>query len=189
MILIAMGTTLQTVTADDLLAMNTSEHFELVKGELRPMSPAGSKHGRIIIRLAAPMSIFATQNRLGEVFGAETGFILASGPDTVRAPDIAFVRADRLALVGDIDGYWPGPPDLAIEVISPNDRIYELEEKIDDYLAAGARAVWVVNPKRRTVTVQHPNVSPIVLTESDRLDGGEILPGFSISVAEIFTVK
>ncbi|MCW5970294.1 MAG: Uma2 family endonuclease [Blastocatellales bacterium] len=184
-----MNTTIQIVTAEDLMAMSSDSHFELVKGELRPMSAAGSRHGRIISRIAVPMGAFADKNRLGEIFGAETGFILATNPDTVRAPDIAFVRTERLDAVGDIDEYWPGPPDLAVEVISPNDRIYELDEKIDDYIASGVRAVWIVNPKRRTVTVHHPGEAPIVYTEADLIEGGEILPGFSIAVAGIFNPR
>ena len=126
-------------------------------------------------------------NNLGEVFGPDTGFKLAESPDTVRAPDIAFVSKLRIPPGGIPEKFWPGAPDLAVEVVSPSDTLYELDEKIDEYLSTGVRAVWVVNPKNRTVTVYSSQTSPRILKENDALDGGEVLPGFHYKVSKLFS--
>jgi Uma2 family endonuclease len=125
-------------------------------------------------------------NDLGVVFAAETGFRLASDPDTVRAPDVAFVIKTRVEEVGEFEGFWPGAPDLAVEVISPGDSYTEVEEKVEEYLQAGARAVWVVDPRRRTITVYRSLTDITILTENDTLEGGDLIPGFSCRVAEVF---
>jgi Uma2 family endonuclease len=120
------------------------------------------------------------------VFAAETGFRLASDPDTVRAPDIAFVAKARIDEVGDFEGFWPGAPDLAVEVTSPRDSFSEVEEKVQEYLSAGTGAVWVVDPIRRTVTVYRSLAETTILIEGDTADGGDIIPGFTCRIAEIF---
>jgi Uma2 family endonuclease len=125
-------------------------------------------------------------NDLGVVFAAETGFKLASDPDTVRGVDIAFVSKARLEAVGEVEGYWPEAPDLAVEVISPSDTYTGVEEKVTEYLQAGAKAVWVVNPRRRTITVYRSLNEITILTEQDTLDGGEVVPGFRCRVSEVF---
>jgi Uma2 family endonuclease len=181
-----MDSTLQTLTAEHLLAMGSEARFELVKGELRPMSPAGSRHGRIIMRITYPLTTFVNEHRLGEIFPADTGFILGRNPDTVRAPDVAFVSADRMSIVAETDGYCLGAPDLAVEVVSPSNRMNEIEKKITEYFAAGGRAVWVVNPKRRTVTIYNSGADPIVLPTAAKIDGGDELPGFSLKVSDVF---
>ena len=181
-----MDSTRQSLTAEHLLAMGSDARFELVKGELRPMSPAGSRHGRIITRIAYPLTNFVNQHKLGEVFGSNTGFILSRNPDTVRAPYIAFVPAERMSAVGDTDAFCPGAPDLAVEVMSPGDRISEVMEKISEYHASGCRAVWIVNSSKRTVTVYCPDLDPIVYTDGATIDGGQVVPGFSLDVKDIF---
>jgi Uma2 family endonuclease len=182
-----MGTTTQLMTAEELLKLTRGEfRYELVKGELRKMSPAGSEHGAIIVNLTSPLDQYVKANQLGRVFGAETGFKLASDPDTVRALDIAFVRRERIPPTGIPKEYWPGAPDLAIEVLSPRDTVYAVDEKVEEWLAAGARAVWVVNPKRRTVTVYRPQAKAFTLADNEELDGQEVVPGFRCRVAEIF---
>jgi Uma2 family endonuclease len=160
--------------------------YELVRGELRKMTPAGHQHGRIAINVTLPLAQHVRTNNLGTVYAAETGFKLASNPDLVRAPDVAFIRCDRVEAVGDVAGYWPGAPDLVVEVISPSDTYADVEEKIFDWLDAGTRLAIVVNPRQRTVTVYRSRTDIAVLTEDDTLDGGVVVPGWLLPVREIF---
>jgi len=182
-----MSTEVQLMTADELLALPRDEfRYELVNGELKKMSPAGHYHGRVTIRLTLPIAQHVREHKLGEVYAAETGFKLGSNPDTVRAPDIAFIRQQRVAEVGETKGFWPGAPDLAVEVLSPDDTVAEVEEKVSEWLTAGTRQVWVVSAKLRTMTVYRSPIDVLVLTENDLLDGGDLFPDFQIAVKEIF---
>ena len=182
-----MSTTTQTMTAEELLNLPCGKfRYELVKGELVTMSPAGSEHGVVIMNLAVPLGHYIKANKLGIAFGAETGFKLASNPDTVRAPDISFVRSERIPETGIPKSYWPGAPDLAVEVLSPGDTVAEVEEKIAEWLDAGAGAVWVVSPKLRTITLYRSPTDVVTLTEKDELSDQEVVPGFRCQVAEIF---
>src|SRR5687768_15778940 len=114
-----MATQVQLITADELLTLPRGEfRYELVRGELKKMSPAGHEHGAIIMQLAAPLAQYVKDKKLGRVYAAETGFKLETNPDTVRAPDIAFIVTARVEAVGKARGYWPGAPDLAVEVLS-----------------------------------------------------------------------
>jgi Uma2 family endonuclease len=175
------------MTADELLALPRDEfRYELVNGELKKMSPAGHHHGRIIMELASPLHVFVKKKRLGKIYAAETGFKLTTDPDTVRAPDIAFIRKERVEEVGRSKGYWIGPPDLAVEVISPNDTVGEVEDKVHMWLERGARLVWVVSPKLCNVTVYRSLTDIETLTGKDTLNGGDVVPGFAIPVADIF---
>ena len=174
-------------TAEDLLVMpDDGCRYELVRGELKKMAPAGHVHGKTAMRATLPLGQYVAANGLGEVYAAETGFILNRNPDTVRAPDVSFIRQDRVQEVGDTAGYWPGAPDLAIEVVSPGDSFNEVEEKVFDWLWAGTLMVVVVNPGRRTVTVYRSPSDIVLLTENDVLEGGNVVPGWSLPVKDMF---
>ena len=177
----------QQVTADELLHMpDDGFRYELVRGELRRMAPAGNVHGRVAMSFAWRLARHVEENRLGTVYAAETGFRLATDPDTVRAPDVAFVSRERVEAVGEVEGYWPGAPDLAVEVISPNDSHVEVEEKVFDWLEAGTKMVLAVNPRRRSVTLYRSQSDITIVTGTDVLDGGDVVPGFQLTLQEIF---
>ncbi len=182
-----MSATVQTMTADELFMMPEDGFlYELVRGELRKMSPPGSEHGMLVARLTVALGSHVEANDLGVAFGAETGFKLASNPDTVLAPDFAFVSNERIPATGIPVAYWQGAPDLAVEVISPGNSRREMEEKVKEYFAAGVRMVWMVYPKRRTVTIHRPEVEAVTLTENEMLDGQDVVPGFQYSIAKLF---
>lgn len=185
-----MSTTVsKLVTADELLRMpDDGFRYELVKGELKRMSPTGDEHGRVTMRLASPLFEYVKAHNLGRVNAADTGFKLESDPDTVRAPDIAFVSTERLEPSVRMDGYRGGAPDLAVEVLSPGNTRREMSEKIKEYFATGSRMVWIVSPKLKTVTVSRSLSDLTTLTETDTLDGGDVVPGFQISVDQIFAI-
>ena len=175
------------VTAEELLRMpDDGFRYELVRGELRRMTPAGNVHGRVAMNIAWPLAQYVRAHDLGTVYAAETGFRLATDPDTVRAPDVAFVSRERIEAVGEVEGYWPGAPDLAFEVLSPNDSHVEVEEKVFDWLEAGTKMVLAVNPRRRSVTLYRSQSDITILTGTDVLDGGDVVPGFQLTLREIF---
>jgi len=182
-----MATTERLLTADELLNLpDDGQRHELIAGELRTMAPSGGQHGRVTMRLSTPLDHHVTTHGLGWLFTAETGFLLRRQPDTVRAPDVAFVRQERVDAVGEVTGYWPGAPDLAVEVISPNDRYAEVDEKVAVWLEYGTRLVLVVNPRRRTVAVHRVGAPVRVLTENDTLDGEDVVPGWTLPVRALF---
>lgn len=149
------------------------------------MSPTGWIHGRIASRLDGRLRLHVEANKLGEVFAAETGFLLGRNPDTIRAPDVAFVRRTRLTNLPE-QGFFPGAPDLAVEVLSPDDSASEVLEKVQNWLEAGTVQVWVVNPKNKTINMYEREGRVCVYHEADEVDGGELLPGFTLKVAGVF---
>lgn len=160
--------------------------FELVKGEHRCMTPAGYEHGRIAGNLASLVGQFVKSHALGDILTAEAGFILALDPDTVRAPNLAFVSKDRLPSPEERKGFSQLAPDLVVEVVSPTGRSADVEEKIQDYLKAGVSLLWTVYPDTRTVT-EYRSVNLVrVLSCEETLDGHDVLPGFRCRVAAIF---
>lgn len=182
-----MIATVQIMTADELLQMpDDGMRHELVKGELRTMAPAGNEHGRVTVRLTWRLASHVETNNLGAVYAAETGFWTSRHPDTVRAPDIAFVRQQRLDEVGRIAGFWPGAPDLAVEVVSPSESFADVEEDALDWLDAGTAVVLVVNPRNRTVTAYRSQDDISIFPESASIDLSDVVPGFQIAVREIF---
>lgn len=160
--------------------------YELIAGELKKMMPAGWKHGVVGGRLGSLLGQHVLDHKLGQIFLAETGFLLARNPDTVRAPDIAFIHKDHLPAAPPEEAFWPGGPDLAVEVVSPGDTTGEIDEKVKAWLGAGTSMVWVVNPAWRSVTVYRSPTDIKTLTEHDELRGEATLPGFRCRVGDIF---
>jgi Uma2 family endonuclease len=168
-------------TAEQLLKAQDLGRCELVRGEFRKLIPPSFQHGRVAMRLGARMDQHVEANGLGLVVAGGTGFLLARDPDTVRAPDIAFVCAARLP--GSQRGYYEGAPDLAVEVLSPDDRPGYVRDKVAEWLESGAEEVWVVDPRKRTIAVHNPDRT--LLTASDSLTSN-LLPGFELAVSEAF---
>jgi Uma2 family endonuclease len=160
--------------------------YELVKGDLIRMSPAGQEHGRVTMNLAGPLHHHVRANKLGVVYAAGTGFKLESDPATVRAPDIGFVSNERLELTGTPRSYRECAPDLVVEVLSPGDSASEVQSKVVQWLQANARMVWVVSPKLRAITVYRSLTDMVVFSELDTIDGGSVVPGFRLLVVEVF---
>jgi Uma2 family endonuclease len=175
------------MTADELLQMpHDGRRYELVKGELKEMSPAGPQHGRIANNIAFLITQHVREKNLGAVYAAETGFKLREKPDTVRAADAAFVTKSRIPAEGEPPGYWAIAPDLVVEVVSPSDSAQAIQAKVAEWLAAGCGLVWVVYPETQTVMEYRSSNAIRVLTGQEALDGGEMLPGFTCPVAQIF---
>jgi Uma2 family endonuclease len=161
---------------------------ELVRGEMIEMTPAAAESGRVSMRIGSRVDTFVGAQGLGAVYTAEAGFVLSSDPDTVRAPDVAFVARERALAHRSTEGFFPGAPDLAVEVVSPTDSATDLQLKVTEYLEAGTQLVWVVCPATRQVAVYTPGMEVTIVTEGGTLLGGPVLPGLSIPVAEIFAL-
>jgi Uma2 family endonuclease len=175
------------ITPEELLAMPDGGHFELIDGELteRNMSLLSS---RVAVRLARRLDVHCEEHDLGWVVDAECGYACFPWkPGRIRRPDVSFIAAGRLpSLEERSEGYVTIPPDLAVEVVSPNDRVGELDEKVDEYLRAGVRLVWVVRPAARAVQVFRGDRSESWLWAADELSGEDVLPGFRCTVDELF---
>ncbi|MCC6124668.1 MAG: Uma2 family endonuclease [Pirellulales bacterium] len=180
-----MATVEKIMTADEYLALGDIGPSALIQGELVLMSPTGYNHGWIANNIGIALGIFVKSKKLGRVSSSEAGFYIARNPDTVRAPDVAFVRAERIPPGGQ-KKFFEGPPDLAVEVLSPDDRSSEVNAKIRDWLQAGCVQVWVVDPQTESVMVYRSPRDIAVFAEQDILTAPELLPGFSLPVAEIF---
>ena len=174
------------LSVEEFAVYDTPEgRSELVRGEVQMTPWPGGRHGVVVMRLAARLNLHVESRRLGEVV-VGTSFELIQLPRTVRAPDIAFVHADRLPLGGVGPGFMRIAPDLAIEVVSTSERRARLQGKLDDYRASGVPLVWVIDPAARTATI-HANSAPIErLTEHDALDGGTVIAGFRVPIDELF---
>jgi Uma2 family endonuclease len=171
------------MTVDELMHLDDDSHrHELIKGELLTMPLPKYEHGRVTMNLAVILAQHVRANNLGTLC-AEVGFKLESNPDTVFGPDISFVAHSRTATRPE--GYYPGPPDLAVEVLSPGDRKGRIERKLVLWLEAGTRSVWHVDPQRRTVEVISSTGERRMLHETDELVD-DTVPGFRVKVSEIF---
>jgi len=184
-----MGTT-TLHTVDDLLRVPHPDlPHELRRGVMRLVTPATSVHGVVSARLLAALGRHVYTHDLGTLFTAEAGFWLERDPDTLLCPDVAFIARERLPALSLEPRFLELPPDLAVEVLSPTDRPAAVRAKVADYLRLGVRAVWVVDPARRTVRIHSRGARQareLLLAENDTLDGGEVVPGFHCRVAELF---
>jgi Uma2 family endonuclease len=181
-----MAITPKLMTADELLLHpDDGLRHELVQRGLQSMAPPVFEHGDLAMTIGGELRAYVRAHRLGRVT-SEVGFRLADDPDTVRAPDVAFIRNDRLPTGDAARGYFRGAPDLAVEVISPNDRYTEVDEKVAEWLQHGCRLVLVVNPRRRTVAVHRADGSVSVLGIDGALDGEEVIPGWSLALSDLF---
>ena len=182
-----MATSAKLMTADELLEMpDDGSRYELIEGELVELVPPGASHGFVASNAGATLREFVRPRRLGAVFAAETGFVISTDSDTVRAPDAAFVAFDRLPEGRLPRGYLRLSPDLVVEVVSPSDTASEVRDKIRAWLDAGSRLAWVVYPETRSVTVYRSMDDVRILVPNDTLDGAPVLDGFSIRVLELF---
>lgn len=172
------------LTADDLLQLpSTDKQTELVRGMMIVREPPGFRHGAIAVKLVILLGQFVRTHDLGLVL-SESGFVLFSNPDTVRGPDVSFVSRDRVP--AQIPrGFGRFAPDLAVEILSPNDRPGEVLEKVADYLNAGTLLVWIIDPDRRQARVHRADGTVAILVEADTLDGEDVLPGFTCVVADV----
>lgn len=159
---------------------------ELVRGRLIVREPPGTNHGRIAAKLCMLIGNFVTREKLGAVFAQDTGFKIESNPDTVRAPDVAYLSNERLAAVTR-RGYAPVAPDFAVEVLSPDDRASEVMAKVAALLSAGSKLIWVVDPDGEEARVYRADGSVRVVPGDAWLDGEDVLPGFTCSVQEILS--
>lgn len=173
-------------TAEELQNAQTNlGRCELVRGELVMMSPGKRRHAVIGAKITAALHQFVEANDLGEVLNSSAGYVLSRRPDTVREPDVSFLRAERMGQQ-DFDAFLEGAPDLAVEVLSPSNTPTEMREKTNDYFNAGCRVVWIVDPVHRSLTIHRPDADPAILTEDGTLTEEGLLPGFSLPVREIF---
>lgn len=177
----------ERVTAEELLAMpDDGLRRELIDGEVLVTPPPGEEHGVVAARMLIKLGSHVLAHNLGIVHAAETGFRIGSDPDTVLAPDAAFVSRERVERAAVGKGYRAGAPDLAVEVVSPSDSFVDVEAKVARWLEAGCRMVIVINPARRAATVYRSRDEIALLTESDVLDGGDVVPGWSLPLRELF---
>ncbi len=174
------------LTADDFLRLPDSKGLELVDGYLVEKA-MGALASEVALEIGSRLRFHCRTTRQGRVFESECGYrMFPERPNLVRKPDVSLVARERIPTTGTPDGYFALAPDLAVEVISPNDLLYEVDEKVGEYLRAGVREVWVVNPKQRTVQIRRPDRRDSTLAEDDRLTCEHLLPGFECAVSELF---
>ena len=177
------------LTADDLLRLHSEGvKGELIMGVLHKKVPSGLEHGQIAVNWSILLGSFVKPRRLGRVFGSDTGVQLERGPDTVREPDVAFISAERMPLDVRERRYAQVVPDLVVEIISPSDRPLPVFDKAHMWLHHGVRLVWITDPEAHTVTALPQSGPALTFTEADTLDGGDVLPGFTCPVRDIFDV-
>lgn len=172
------------LTGEDLFRRAGDGRFDLVEGELLELTPPGAEHGEVCVNTAAVLKQHVRASRFGRVFSA-SGFYLRRNPDTVRGPDLSFYSFERLPAGTTPKGYLEVPPDLVVEVVSPNDTAEELESRVQELLQIGVREVWILHPGARSVTVHRPE-GIRRFGEDDTLVGGDVLPSFQCEVRRFF---
>jgi Uma2 family endonuclease len=189
----------RAITLEEFEAKFAGKRYEYVSGRAVPMGPeitmpngevvvaaTKSEHGLLVGKIHVAVSVFATEHQLGETFGAETGFVMRQDTHDIRAADVAFISTERMSAVRR--GEWlPFPPDLVVEVISQYDTARDIRDKAEDYMENGTRLLWIVYPERRIIDVHRPGQPVVKLGVDDQLDSGDVLPGFSIPVRDIFS--
>lgn len=180
-------TDVRLMTADELLRLySKGVRGELIRGELYKAMPAGMEHGEIVMKLGAELTVFVKARRSGRIAGSDSGVLLEQDPDTVREPDIAFFSESKISAETRVRGYAEVVPDLVVEVVSPSNSNHEIYDKARMWISHGVRLVWVIYPDSRTVAI-HTHDGPVtVLTDTDTLEGQEVLPGFTCNIADIF---
>jgi len=180
-----MSSPARLITAEELFQYPDLQRYELVRGVPRVSQSPGGVHGRLALKLGGRLDEHVMRLGLGTVL-VEAGYVLNRGPDTVRGPDVSFISTARLPPDRIPEHFISGPPDLAVEILSPADRWGEVEQKVVDYLAAGARRVWLIDPGERRVTVRYADRQSKVLMDSDILEGEDVVPGLAIELAGLF---
>ncbi len=176
------------LTGEDLLSLGRTTPCELVRGKLQDMTPPGEEHGEISVNTAALLITHVRRHKLGKVV-VESGFYTQRNPDTVRAPDVSFFSQARLGPEGLPKGYGVIAPDLAVEVVSPNDTAQDVETRVLEMLAAGVKRVWVLFPGTRTVHVYAQGGHVRVLHDYDTLAGEDVVPDFECPVSDLFDLQ
>jgi Uma2 family endonuclease len=179
--------TARHLTAEDFFDLDIYDaKSELVYGEVVRMAPAGGEHGVVALRIGARLLTFVEDRQLGVVCAAETGFLVSRDPDTVRAPDAAFISREKMGEGAPPKKFWPFAPDLAVEVVSPSETAESIQERVRDWFTAGVRAVWLLYPSLAAVHVYRSAIDVRILLKGDDLSGEDVLPGFVCPVAALF---
>ena len=174
------------VTLEEYAALPKHPRYELVKGVLIELMAASREHERTVVRTGRYLDIHVDDHGLGEVYGSNRGYITSpDSPVTSRMPDVSFVSNARLGQPELAGMLYDGAPDLAVEILSDSNTPAEIAQKIEEYLNAGGRAVWVIDIDARTLTVHAAGAPPTTLTDADTVDGGDYLPGFACAVADM----
>ena len=174
------------VTGDELLRMPGLDPCELVAGRIVRMTPTNPTHGRIEVNVAAALKRFVSTRNLGVVMGGEVGVFTSRNPDTVRAPDVLYLSHERDARRRRPQGFLDVAPELVVEILSPTDRPDQVRRKLGEYFAAGVRLVWVIDPAARTVQVHRERDEPLSLAPGEVVTGEDVLPGFELTVDDVF---
>jgi Uma2 family endonuclease len=176
------------LTADEFMRLpDRGRTLELVRGRVVELVPPGFEHGAVLGNVLFLLSLHVRNGDLGVVTGGDAGHLLARDPDTIRGPDVAFVARERIPAAGLPTSYWPGAPDLAVEIVSPHDAFSHIEQKTREYLDAGAREVWIVDPRLRQVRVSSADGAIRIVRAGETLRT-DVLPGFAIELEPLFSV-